>query len=353
MPQITSGPSSQLGHPPALSIVVPVHNGALTLGACLEAILVVPSTTREILVVDDASLDSSSDIAAALGVRVIRHRANRGVGHARNTGAKDTSSPILVFVDSDVVIHPDALERITNFFAASPEHSAIFGSYDSRPTAGGFVSQYRNLLHHFTHQEGVAEAKTFWAGLGAVRRTAFCSVGGFRSSKLELEDVELGLRLTDAGFRIALDRELLGTHLKPWSLGSMIKADIFFRARPWSALILERGGFTNDLNTRSDNRWGVLSAAGLIPALMLSLLSPLLSILPAACLLTNFASNLRIYEQFYRERGLLFAVAVVPIHLIHQLSAAAGFALAYWQHLFKLTPKKGALLGQVDDMSND
>jgi glycosyltransferase involved in cell wall biosynthesis len=319
----------------------------------LEAILAAPSTTREILVVDDASLDSSADIAAALGVRVIRHRVNRGAGHARNTGAKHTSSPILVFVDSDVVIHPDALERITDFFATSPEHSAIFGSYDSRPTAGNFVSQYRNLLHHFTHQEGEAEAKTFWAGVGAVKRTAFCSVGGFRSSKAEADDIELGLRLTDAGFRIALDRNLLGTHLKAWHLGSMIKTDLFFRARPWSALILERGGFTNDLNTRRSHRWGVLSAAAFIPMLILSFLSPIFSILSVACVLTNLVSNLGIYDQFYRERGLLFAVAVVPIHFIHQLCAAVGFALAYVQHLFKLSPKKGALLGQVDEMGND
>jgi GT2 family glycosyltransferase len=299
-------------------------------------------------------MDSSADIAAALGVRVIRHRVNGGVGHARNTGAKHTSSPILVFVDSDVVISPDALERISSFFETSPEHSAIFGSYDSRPTASNFLSQYRNLLHHFTHQEGEVEAKTFWAGVGAVKRAAFCSVRGFRSSNVVVvEDIEFGLRLTDAGFRIALDRNLLGTHLKAWNLGSMIKTDLFFRARPWATLILERGGFTNDLNTRRSHRWGVLSAAAFTPLLIVSFLSPILSVLAMGCALTNLVSNLRIYQQFYRERGFLFAVAVVPIHFIHQLCAAVGFAHAYYQHLLKLGPKKGALLEQVDEMGND
>src|SRR5215467_5215389 len=118
-----------------LSIIIPVYNGALTLRACLEALLAAPGPSRELIVVDGASQDTSVDIATALGVHVIGHSVNEGVSGARNTGAGRTSSPILVFVDSDVVIHPDALARISTFLYKHPEYSALFGSYDANPTA--------------------------------------------------------------------------------------------------------------------------------------------------------------------------------------------------------------------------
>ena len=83
------------------------------------------------------------------------------------------------------------------------------------------VSQYRNLLHHFVHQEGNPEASTFWAGCGAVRRAAFDAVAGYDEARFRrpsIEDIELGYRLRRAGYRIRLDRDLQCTHLKRWRL---------------------------------------------------------------------------------------------------------------------------------------
>ncbi len=56
-----------------------------------------------------------------------------------------------------------------------PALTALFGSYDDAPAAPGLVSQYRNLLHHFVHQQGVFRdeirpAHTFWTGCGMIRR---------------------------------------------------------------------------------------------------------------------------------------------------------------------------------------
>jgi len=118
-------------------------------------------------VIDDESRDDSAAIAVSMGVRTIRCSHNRGCGAARNSGEKETTGPILVFVDSDVVIQPDTLQRISKFMSENPGYSAVFGSYDAMPGDPGFVSQYRNLLHHFTHQNGRFEAETFWTGLGA------------------------------------------------------------------------------------------------------------------------------------------------------------------------------------------
>jgi glycosyltransferase involved in cell wall biosynthesis len=319
-----------------LSIIVPVHNGAGTLRASLEAVLSAPGPARELIVVDDGSQDDSTDIAASLGVRVFQHPQKRGSDAARNSGANLTTAPILVFVDADVVIHPDALQRISRFMLENFDYSAVFGSYDSEPGHPRFVSQYRNLLHHFTHQSGKCEAETFWTGLGAIRRSAFQSVGGFRSSRRGIADVALGLDLSDAGFRIRLDSWLLGKHLKAWTLWTMVITDVFLRAVPWSEIILSKGKFTNDLNTSPINRLGVGFANITIACLMIAPLIPAFVALAGLSFFATLAANAHVLRQFWKERGAFFTFGVVPLHFVHQLCSGVGFTLGLQRHYLRL-----------------
>ncbi len=319
--------------PPRLSIIVPVHNGAATLPACLKALIEAPGPSREIIVSDDASDDNSAEIARSMGALAIRSDVNRGCGPARNEAVLQARSPILLFVDSDVVIHADALERITEFLDGNARYAAIFGSYDAKPSAGNFVSQYRNLLHHFTHQTGKFEAETLWTGLGAIRTSAFEHVGGFSEDRRTLEDIELGLRLSSNGFRIGLDRNILGTHLKAWTLPSMVKTDIFYRALPWSTLILEQGRLTNDLNTNGNGRLGVASVFLATVSLLLSPAWPGLGLVAIAALISMLVSIRPLLRYLRRERGLWFALRSIPVHFVHLLCANAGFLMALARHI--------------------
>jgi len=323
---------------PRLSIVVPVHDGAATLPACLKGLIEAPGPSREIIVSDDGSADNSAAIALSMGALVLRSDVNRGVGAARNAGVLQARSPIVVFIDCDVVVHADALERITKFLDGNSSYSAVFGSYDAKPGAGNFVSQYRNLLHHFTHQNGKFAAETMWAGLGAIRRSALEHVGGFSEDPRELEDVELGLRMSSHGFRIALDRNILGTHLKAWTLPTMVKADIFYRALPWSALILERGKLSNDLNTNGNGRLGVASVFLAASSLLMLPVWPGFALVALAAIVAALASMRPFLEQLRRERGVLFAARSIPVHLVHLFCAGTGFLIALLRHVARGFP---------------
>ncbi len=310
-----------------VSVVIPAYNCARDLGECLAALRASTLPPAEVVVADDASTDDTAAVAAAMGARVVRLAANAGPAAARNRAVAETHGDVLFFVDADVAVAPDAVARVAATLARDPEVAAVFGSYDTAPRAPGLVSQFRNLLHHFVHQHGAAEASTFWAGCGAVRRAAFDAVGGFdeRPVRRFIEDIDLGYRLRRHGFRIRLDRGLLCTHLKRWTLGSMVRTDLLYRAVPWTRLIAESGTAPADLNLRADQRASV-ALVGLAAALLpLAVLHRGLAACAALALLVVAALNRALYAFLRRERGTAFALACVPLHVLHFACSGLGF----------------------------
>ena len=201
---------------------------------------------------------------------IVIETGGAGPAAARNEGAEQATGDILVFVDSDVEIHRDALSRVRRAFEADPGLTAVFGSYDDEPPSGGVASRFRNLLHHHVHQEGAGPASTFWAGLGAIRRGAFLSAGGFDADRYRtstMEDIELGMRISSAGGRIVLDPLLRGTHLKHWGVRDMVHADLWRRGTPWVRLMLRRGELPNALNLRWRHRVSALISMALAVSL--------------------------------------------------------------------------------------
>lgn len=315
--------------PVSVSIIVPVYNNAQDLSDCLSALISAADAESEIIVVDDASTDNTPAVAAEKGVRVLRLANNSGPGAARNYGACHSNGDILFFVDSDVVVAPDAVRRIVKVFEDKPEVAAVFGSYDNQPRDTSLVSQYRNLLHHYVHQNGQPNASTFWAGCGAVRRSVFEAVGGFDENfrpVCSVEDIELGYRIRRAGHGIFLDKDLQGTHLKRWTLGSVILNDITHRAIPWSRLILESKNAPNDLNLKTEQRICFFLVALAFAFLGFSLIQPVLLAGSAAAFLGVGVLNRKLYTFFFRQRGMFFTAACVPLHLLYYVYSGLSYA---------------------------
>lgn len=311
-----------------ISIIVPVYNDPLNLRECLSALQRTQDGTVEILVVDDASTDETPTVATQAGVSLWRLAKNSGPAAARNYGARHANGDILFFVDADVVIAPDALARIHTVFAAQPDLAAVFGSYDTHPRASTVISQYRNLLHHFVHQNGNPQASTFWAGCGAIRKAVFFAVGGFDTHnfpRASIEDIELGYRLRHAGYRIFLDKTLQGTHLKRWTLRSMMWTDIACRAIPWSRLMMTMPRASTDLNLSFTQRLSVLLTAVALTTLIGALFQPWLLVVALVALLGVGALNIALYAFFFRQRGLFFMCACIPLHLLYFLCSGMGY----------------------------
>jgi glycosyltransferase involved in cell wall biosynthesis len=244
----------------ALSVVIPAHNSESLLRQCLAALKTSSVAALEIIVVDDASTDGTAGAAESMGADVIRLSSQQGPARARNIGANAAKGEILLFVDSDVCVHSDTLALIAADLENDPKISAVFGSYDTFPAEVDFISQYKNLQHHFFHQTSPARVCTFWSGCGAVRRDLFLSSGGFSVSYRTpaVEDIEFGTRLARAGHLIKLNRDIQVKHLKKWTLGQVIRTDILDRAIPWTEILLRYRQFPNVLNLEIRQRISVL-----------------------------------------------------------------------------------------------
>lgn len=245
---------------PLVSVITPAFNAERYLHRCLTALLASSTQPFEILVVDDGSNDNTREIAASFGATVISTEGRYGPAYARNLGARVATGDIVFFLDADVCVHQDTIERVNRRFAQSPSIDAVMGSYDHSPSEGDFLSQYRNLMHAFVHQTGAEKASTFWSGCGAIRRDLFLEHSGFNEKvygRPAIEDIELGYRLVHAGRFLLLDRRVQVTHLKHWTFFNLIRTDIMDRGIPWTELILRDHNMPNDLNLQLSQRVSV------------------------------------------------------------------------------------------------
>ena len=316
-----------------LVAVVPVRDGGADVGRSLDGLLGAGLAPRDVRVVDDASRDGAAAAAArARGIPLLAVvDGPRGPAHARNVGARAAvadGADAVLFVDADVVLHADAAERFRAVLDADPGLAAAFGSYDDAPPAPGWVSQYKNLLHHRVHQRGETAACTFWSGCGVVRREPFVAFGGFDESFADasIEDVDLGLRLTDAGRRVRLCPDVLCTHLKRWTLASWLRTDVLKRALPWSRLLARRGrGVPASLNLGHRERASAACAllvAAAAPAAPFVAGAPLALV---AALAAFVALQRDLLGFFARRRGLAFAAAATAMHLCYFVYSSVVF----------------------------
>ncbi len=351
------------------SIIIPVYNGGYHFQHCLAALHLSHFTDWELIVVDDQATDDSANMAKIFGAKVIHTKQRLGPAAARNLGATVARGDYLFFTDADCALHPDTLSHIAYHLQTDPDLDALFGSYDDAPGANNFIAQYKNLFHHYVHQQARTEASTFWTGCGAIKRTRFLALRGFdiqRYRRPAIEDIDLGYRLKQAGGKIRLAKEVQVKHLKAWTLFSLLKSDIFDRGIPWTKLLLSRRVFTNDLNLQTHNRVSVVAVYLMIFSLGLLLggwllardswrvirglrvvsnviVQGLLSTFMLGLALLLLWLNRDLYTFFYRKREFWFVLRVIPMHWLYYAYNGLSFGLGligYGWECVRLNNKK-------------
>jgi glycosyltransferase involved in cell wall biosynthesis len=326
--------------PRPLSIIVPVRDGSATLVRSLTAILAseLHRDDYELIVVDDASGDSSPELAARYADTVVRLTGRKsGAAYARNRGAELAQGEVLAFVDADAMVRPDTLPRMVGMLTAHPELDAVSTSHDHTAGAHNLVSQYWNLLLLLGERGQAGTSGDIASPCAVVRRQVFLSVGMYDEWRFEtarLEGIEFAQRLEDSGHNVVSSRELAITGLKHWSLRSLCR-EIWDR----STLLARSLGYQRTRAAVPGDVVFTLSRA-LAPAFaVLCFLAFSAAFLPTPnaavkvgiVLLGAIALNLPAYLFFAKARGIPFAAVVAPLHLLMQsvngLGLCAGWVL--------------------------
>lgn len=336
---------------PIASIVVPVHDGAAVLHRSLGA-LVASDLERhawELIVVDDASRDDSALIAAQYADTVVKLTGSRprGPAYARNRGMELARAEIIVCVDADVCVHPDALRRLTMHLIDDATLGAVVGAFDVGETSPGLVTTYRNLRVSFLQQRAAGDVDYFWAACGAVRRSVLDAVGCFDEWhywRPQAEGAELGQRVRAAGFRIVLDPTIEATHLKRWTLASSVATDLQNHGVPWMRLLLQGRnlGRTRAPSLSAREKFTAAMACMWAAFALLNIAAPL----PRSgwLLLAGGVATLSGAAPFFwfaaRKRSPGVALLCIPLQLLHYVTSGLSVVCAFSLHQMIGEPKR-------------
>lgn len=318
-------------------MVIPNHNKEKTIRACLTAVYAQTHTPAEVVVVDDASTDRSRQIVADFDCTLVAFPVNRGVSAARNAGAARAGGDVLLFVDSDIALAPDALAVALRTLREHPACGVVQGIYDLHPLyADGPVESYKTLFEHFWRRRDAGLATSTMFALTAVPRDVFELVGGFDERLRDAEDIEFGTRLP-ASYEIRTSAQMVGRHDDVDRLWPYV-SELFRRALTYAdAVVLARWAPRPvpepPPDGRAPHRVDRASVAGLLGSALAVATVPLVAVSPwlvavPLCLLTVFlVADRELLTFALRQRGPAFLLYATAMRFLTHLTEFAGLSI--------------------------
>lgn len=190
-----------------MSIIIPVRNRPHQIQKCLQSLLSLdyPEAKREIIVVDDASEDSTTQVIAGYAVKLLSLPQPSGPAACRNQAIEETSGELLAFIDSDAVAHPRWLADLVPSFT-DPKVGAVGGVVEPL-SIDSAIQRYEKVKSPLYQGDKAREVHprssvSYLATCNLiVRKTALQQIGGFNASLIFGEDVDLLWRLSDKDYK--------------------------------------------------------------------------------------------------------------------------------------------------------
>lgn len=168
----------------AISVIIPVYNGAEFLAQALDSVLAQTLTVKEIIVINDGSTDNTEAVALSYGTTIIyQSQLQKGPATARNQGLKLAQGEYVAFLDADDLWPPTRLAQLSACFQAQPTLDIVVGQTQAIQL---------NLADTVNHQLlGVAQV-CFSLGSGLFKRSLFdaTQIGLLDESLIYSEDMD-------------------------------------------------------------------------------------------------------------------------------------------------------------------
>lgn len=196
---------------PRFSIIIPALNEEKYLPQLLASLASQTQKNFEVIVVDGKSKDKTVELAKTYknkvpGLQVmVAPKANLPL--QRNFGAAKAKGEWLVFVDADSALLPYFVERIGQYIDS--ENPSVFTTW-CRPDTEDVNTAIFTLIGNLMFEAGIKLNRPLAPGpLTIVKQQAFASIGGYDETHAFHEDMDLGLRLRQAGFPLQILKETL------------------------------------------------------------------------------------------------------------------------------------------------
>lgn len=215
-----------------VSVIVPAYNEVANIEATIRSIMGSTHTLFEVLVINDGSTDATAKVVRRLanefpGKITLISKPNGGKASALNVGAIVAQYPVLVAVDADTILHPEAICRLASYF-----HDARVGAVAGTVEVAG----RRGLMSTFQRIEYITsqaiEKQAFHrmmcsvgvipGAIGAWRRSDLLAVGGYSQDTL-VEDQDLTMAMHTLGKEVRFAPDALACTEVPDTVRNFVK----------------------------------------------------------------------------------------------------------------------------------
>ena len=330
--------------PPDVTVLIPAHNEETVIVQTVTSVLLSDLPNIRIIVVNDGSTDKTGDLLDANfshepRVRII-HQVNRGKAAALNLAMSQAETEIVVTIDADTEIEPDAIRKLIRHFS-DPKVGAVAGNVKVG-NRSRWLTRWQ-ALEYITSQNMEKRAFDLLncitvvpGALGAWRKQAIAAAGGINADTVA-EDADLTMAIRRLGWRVSYDEEAIAWTEAPETAGQLIRQR--FR---WTFGTLQ--SFWKHADTLFRPRYGTLGWVALpnifVFQLVLPLISPIIDLMFFGSLLLWGLAQFRVTRlpQLWTsadvEKSVLFFVGFLLVDILTCMVAFALERKEDWTLLF-------------------
>lgn len=320
----------------SIRVIIPAYNADKTLAKCVDAIVNATYlfSNCELTVVDNGLNTNIEVLLKNYFVRTIHKNKYASAAYARNEGASDFIEGIIIFIDSDVIVEKECLNRLIEPILAK-DASATIGNYSKDVDGLNFAQSYKQLyIHHIYYQKNTFIQNDYWTAISAVDASAFHYLKGFNTAfqGANGEDQEFGIRLTKNDFRTTSVSNALGKHLNPYSVKKIIHNDFRKGMTAMSNSLGNQVPLNDNRHAKMRSIIAVLLGTLVPISLVLSIFfKPFLGLSITLSLLW-FISRLNLIRCFLQTKGPIFLIKSIILIYVLDLVRFTCVVSGYTDH---------------------
>lgn len=203
-----------------VSLYIPCFNASNTIEKTLNGVLQQTYPIDEIIIVDDGSSDNTIEITSKYNVRIIRHKENKGLASARNTGVLNSKNEYIASLDSDCIPDTDWLEKLMEDL--SRDTVAGTGGRLVEVNVNTIADQWRaaHLAQNWGNKT-VINPRYLYGNNILFKKNTLTEVGLYNPKyKTNSEDYDISRRLIDKGYTLIYNPKARVKHIRTDTISS-------------------------------------------------------------------------------------------------------------------------------------